>query len=47
MKRFVRPLRTAQLLAEGAVTRFETPPGAQSQIDWGTATVRLLPHLSQ
>jgi transposase len=40
VKRFVRPLRTAQLLAEGTVTRFETPPGAQSQIDWGTATVR-------
>jgi transposase len=40
VKRFVRPLRTARLLAEGPVTRFETPPGAQSQIDWGTATVR-------
>jgi hypothetical protein len=40
VKRFVRPLRTALLLAVGTVTRFETPPGAQSQIDWGTATVR-------
>ena len=40
VKRFVRPLRTARLLAEGTLTRFETPPGAQSQIDWGTATVR-------
>jgi transposase len=40
VKRFVRPLRTARLLAEGTVTRFETPPGAQSQIDWGTVTVR-------
>jgi transposase len=40
VKRFVRPLRAARLLAEGTVTRFETPPGAQSQIDWGTATVR-------
>ncbi|HKY32956.1 MAG TPA: IS21 family transposase [Candidatus Polarisedimenticolia bacterium] len=39
VRRFVRPLRTARLLAEGTVTRFETPPGAQSQIDWGTATV--------
>ena len=27
VKRFVRPLRTAQVLAEGTVTRFETPPG--------------------
>jgi hypothetical protein len=40
VKRFVRPLRTARLLSEGTLTRFETPPGAQSQIDWGTATVR-------
>src|SRR5215470_11934138 len=40
VKRFVRPLRTAQMLAEGTMTRFETPPGVQSQIDWGTATVR-------
>ena len=39
VKRFVRPLRAAQLLAQGTVTRFETPPGGQSQIDWGTATV--------
>jgi transposase len=39
VRRFVRPLRTARLLAESTVTRFETPPGAQSQIDWGTATV--------
>ncbi len=44
VKRFVRPLRTAQRLAEGTVTRFETPPGAQSQIDWGTATVRFRQH---
>src|SRR5438874_1442198 len=26
--------------AERALTRFETPPGQQSQLDWGTATVR-------
>jgi transposase len=39
VRRFVRPLRTARQLAEGTVTRFETPPGVQSQIDWGTATV--------
>jgi len=40
VKRFVRPLRTARRLAESTVTRFETPPGGQSQIDWRTATVR-------
>jgi Transposase and inactivated derivatives len=39
VKLFVRPLRTAQLSAELTLRRFETPPGQQSQIDWGTATV--------
>jgi transposase len=39
VKLFVQPLRAAQLHAERARIRFETPPGQQSQIDWGTATV--------
>jgi transposase len=39
IKLFVRPLRAAQLSAELTLRRFETPPGQQSQIDWGTATV--------
>jgi len=39
VKLFVRPLRAAGLSAERALRRFETPPGQQSQIDWGTATV--------
>lgn len=39
VKRFVRPLRDAQDLATRATVRFETPPGLQSQIDWGQATV--------
>jgi transposase len=39
VKRFVRPLREAQDLAARASVRFETPPGLQSQIDWGQATV--------
>jgi transposase len=39
VKRFVRPLRTAEALAERASVRFETPPGHQSQIDWGAARV--------
>jgi transposase len=39
VKLFVQPLRAAQLGAERALMRFETPPGQQSQIDWGTATV--------
>ncbi|HKA29308.1 MAG TPA: IS21 family transposase [Candidatus Binatia bacterium] len=39
VKLFVQPLRAAELSAERAMVRFETPPGQQSQIDWGTATV--------
>jgi transposase len=39
VKRFVRPLRTAEALAERASVRFETPPGHQSQVDWGAARV--------
>jgi transposase len=40
VKLFVQPLRAARLSGERALIRFETPPGQQSQIDWGTATVR-------
>ncbi len=40
VKRFVQPLRRAETLAERATVRFETPPGQQSQIDWGTARTR-------
>ena len=40
VKRFVRPLRRLQAQAEGTLTRFETPPGQQSQVDWGQAKVR-------
>src|SRR5262245_16985171 len=39
VKLFMQPLRAAQLGAERALIRFETPPGQQSQIDWGMATV--------
>ena len=39
VKRFVAPLRTAEALAERASVRFETPPGQQSQVDWGSARV--------
>jgi transposase len=38
---FVQPLRGACLAAERATVRFETPPGLQSQIDWGQARVSL------
>jgi transposase len=39
VKRFVQPLRTAAVAAAGTQTRFATPPGQQSQIDWGQAQV--------
>ncbi len=39
VKRFVRPLRETQTLAERAALRFETPPGLQSQLDWGQALI--------
>lgn len=39
VKLFVRPLRAARLRAERTLVRFETPPGLQSQIDWGTARI--------
>jgi transposase len=39
VKRFVRPLRTVEEAAERASVRFETPPGQQSQIDWGQARI--------
>ena len=45
VKRFVRPLREAQLHAAVTRTRFETPPGLQSQIDSGQARVRLAAQL--
>jgi len=41
VKRWVRPHRDATLRAAATWTRFETPPGEQSQIDWGQAVVRL------
>jgi hypothetical protein len=37
VKLFVQPLRAVRRQAERALTRFETPPGLQSQIDWGIA----------
>jgi transposase len=44
VKLFVRPLRAARLGAERALVRFETPPGQQSQIDWGVARVPFRQH---
>ena len=40
MKRFVAPLRALEAAAQAMQRRFETPPGQQSQIDWGQARVQ-------
>lgn len=40
VKLFVQPLRAVRMQAERALIRFETPPGHQSQIDWGQARIR-------
>ncbi len=39
VKRCGAPLRDVPLQADRALLRFETPPGQQSQIDWGQALV--------
>jgi hypothetical protein len=41
VRRFVQPLRAAEVLADRATVRFGTPPGRQSQIDWESARVPL------
>ena len=41
VKRFIAPLRELAAADELCQTRFETPPGLQSQIDWGTVKTRL------
>lgn len=41
VKRFVAPLRAAATVDRVCVTRFETQPGEQSQIDWGQARAYL------
>lgn len=42
IKRFVRPLREAMEKAAEASVRFETDPGQQGQVDWGSAKVFFL-----
>jgi hypothetical protein len=39
-----RPLRDVDQAAERATVRFETPPGQQSQIDWGQARIHGTTH---
>jgi hypothetical protein len=36
VKRWIRPLREEQKRLEAATVRFETGPGRQSQVDWGS-----------
>jgi transposase len=44
VKRVVRPLRAEEAIADLTERRFETPPGGQSQIDWGQARVSFRAH---
>jgi transposase len=39
VKRFVKPHRDERCRLEEATLRFETAPGRQAQVDWGTAAV--------
>ena len=41
IKTFIRPLREELRLAMEATLRFETAPGRQGQVDWGTSAVWL------
>lgn len=38
VKRFVRPYREERDRQDAATVRFETAPGQQAQVDWGTST---------
>lgn len=39
IKRFLRPIREQERIASEATIRFETSPGQQAQVDWGSALV--------
>lgn len=41
VKRFIRPLREERRRIEEATIRFETGPGKQAQVDWGSTWVEL------
>lgn len=45
VKRWVRPLREKQHRLEAATVRFETAPGVQSQVDWGSTVVEIASQL--
>ncbi len=41
IKRFLKPIREQERVATEATIRFETPPGLQGQVDWGSSTIWL------
>jgi len=41
LKKAVRPLRETHRQMEAATARFETPPGLQAQVDWGSKQVMI------
>jgi len=44
VKKFIHPLREDRRRLEEATMRFETGPGKQAQVDWGSTTVELGGH---
>jgi transposase len=47
LKEAVRPLRETFRQMEAATARFETPPGLQAQMDWGSKQVTIGGHLTR
>lgn len=47
VKDAVRPLRETHRQLKAATARFETPPGLQAQVDWGSKKVMLAGHLTR
>lgn len=47
VKEAVRPLRETHRQLEAATARFETPPGLQAQVDWGSKKIMLGGYLTR
>ncbi len=47
VKEAVRPLRMTYRQLEAATARFETPPGLQAQVDWGSKKIMLGGYLTR
>lgn len=47
VNRFIQPMRSTFNQVQSAYERFETPPGYQSQVDWGTSSVMIAGQLTK